>query len=143
MQAEEVKVLFRADIEGLAGGRSVCYEAHEVVRSTTCGWWIAHPVTGKERWTNGKWASTTKEEALERLKSRTKSYLRHSFIAYLDAARKAEVLGFPTGDFSVEEIIHFLGMDADQIAKNVKDKIAANLIEMEDAETEGESDIPF
>lgn len=85
----KVTVLYRAVIP--PGYGEPVFEDFPVKRHTTEGWWIT--VNGKPKWTSGKFASPDKGWALDRLKDRTKAYVRISFNNLADALLKLESLG--------------------------------------------------
>lgn len=101
------QVLYRAWV--LPRAAVIWYEEYVVEKVTDSGAWVlpkrtegtfssAAPV--ERRWVSwrGKWCSATKEQALERLKARTASYVRHCRRRLKDAEARAKVLGLSVGD---------------------------------------------
>lgn len=92
--------LYRAEIK--PGYGSVDYIEFEVLRATPKGYWIQH--AGKEKWTSGRFASLTKEKALERLERRTLSYVRRSYIDLVDALCRLKDLGLEVPESTATEL---------------------------------------
>lgn len=80
-------------------------QGYPIIAVTPKGWWILrHPHIASEevpakplrRWTNGKWASPTVEEAIERLRARSRAYLSHCRRRLKQAEARCRLLGVDT-----------------------------------------------
>ena len=101
MSYAEGQMLYRADVVGTY----VNYATWKVIKVTPKGGWIKRYWDGssfcstysdydQRKWIphNARFASTTKEEALARLKARTRSYVKHCRRRLAVAEERAEVL---------------------------------------------------
>lgn len=86
-------ILFRAWIA--PGTTSIFYDRYRVEKLTEEGFWMVGIDTARRTWRgfNTRFASTTKDEAVERLKARTRAYVRHARRRLKDAEKRCGVLG--------------------------------------------------
>lgn len=95
-------VFYRAEIA--SGSDEVTFREYRVVRRTPSGAWLNEHGWSDDsdpknlRWCDrfGRFACEDKEHALDRLKARTRSYLRHSRKHHEEAKRRCAILGLST-----------------------------------------------
>jgi hypothetical protein len=99
------QILYRASVPDRSD--HVWFDRFRVIKATPKGGWISHDLTNEitianfadllPKWVplDAKFCSVTKEIALDRLKARTRSYLKHCRRRMAEAERRARVLELP------------------------------------------------